>query len=69
MLASPSGGAKPWPVFRIAFGNEGLFHGQATNAGLVCLRTQSFLRAVMLHEVKHPWFISVERERSNIAPD
>jgi hypothetical protein len=22
----------------------------------------------MLHEVKHPWFISVERERSNIAP-
>lgn len=67
-FASPCGGTKPWPVFRIVFGSEGPFRGQVTNAGLVCLRTEFFLRAVMLHEVKHPWFISVERERSNIAP-
>ena len=50
-VASPSGGVKPLLAFRIAFGNENLFRGQATNIGLVCLRPESFLLAVM-HEAK-----------------
>ena len=54
--------------FRIAFGNVGPFHGQVTNAGLVCLRTESSLRGVMLSDAKHLWLISVEHELSNIAP-
>src|SRR5262245_27619069 len=37
-FASPPGGLKPWLAFRIAFGNEGLFRGNVTNAGLACLR-------------------------------
>ena len=46
------GGVKLWLVFRIVFGNEGLFHGQAINGGLVCPRAESFLNTVMSHEAK-----------------
>ena len=50
--ANHSGGLKRWREFRIAFKSVDLFHGLVTNAGFVCLRTESFLRAVMFHEAK-----------------
>ncbi len=68
LFANRFGGLGRWREFRIAFGNVGPFHGQVTNAGLVCLRTESSLRGVMLSDAKHLWLISVEHELSNIAP-